>query len=133
MIRILIVIALLLSVLAFATPTSARTPKQFVTRLIEQVETIQNVGERDVSLLDVVKYHFDTRRMGKFVLSRYWKKATLDQQERFIEFFELVSIQRFSPLLKDIPFDISIDQLTSKVKIGCIPLFLQRSGKTRQF
>ncbi len=109
MIRILIVIALLLSVLAFATPVEAqRSPRHFLTDMVEDAQTLQDVeltSLQDGLLLGFVRHHFDTERMGKFVLGRYWRKATFEQRKRFLELFELVTVRRFGPVLQEFPFD----------------------------
>ena len=111
MIRILIVIALLLGVLAFATPAEAqRTPRQFLSELVEQAQTLQAAQTKtpeavDFYALKIIRHNFDIRTMGKFTLGRYWRKATYKQKEKFLELFELVSVKRFGPMLQDLSLD----------------------------
>ena len=101
----------ILVIMSVPAPAQAqRTPKQFLIELVEQVHTLQDSQKAtplavDYYILKLIRHHFDTQRMGKFVLGKHWRKASTDQRNRFVKAFELVTVRRFGPLLKDIPLD----------------------------
>ena len=44
---------------------------------------------------------FDIPAIGRFVLGRHWKTATEQQRTDFLQIFEDVIVQRFSPMFED--------------------------------
>lgn len=93
--------------LTFSTASAQQSPEDFVVSLMEQAKGISNLepmNQEDV-LLWLVQQSFDIPTVGKFVLGRYWRRATPKQKQEFLEVFELAAVRSFSPLLKDVPLD----------------------------
>ncbi len=93
---------------SMATVANAQgTSEEFVTQLMHEARGLRNIEpmhQKD-ALLWLVQQSFDIPRIGRFVLGRYWKKATPEQRADFLEVFELAAVKAFSPMLKDIPLD----------------------------
>lgn len=105
---ILAVICLLgiLLIMSVPAPAQTRSAEQFVLDLVDDAKIMQELQKSGHygGLRYVVQHNFDIRRMGRFALGRHWRKATIEQQNKFLELFELVSMQRFGPILNDISF-----------------------------
>lgn len=93
--------------LTFSTAHAQQSPEEFVVSLMEQAEELSNIEsvQREQALLELVRRSFDLPLVGKFVLGRYWRKATFEQKNAFLEVFELAAVRSFSPMLNDIPLD----------------------------
>jgi phospholipid transport system substrate-binding protein len=55
-------------------------------------------GEREVLFRELLNEAFDIATIGRFVVGRYWRKASKQQQRDFLQIFEDVVVQRFLPL-----------------------------------
>lgn len=96
------------SAFSIATVANAQaTPEEFVIRLMKDAKGISNLEpmHQEHVLLHLVRESFNIPRIGRFVLGRYWRKATPEQKAEFLEVFELAAVKAFSPMLKDIPLD----------------------------
>lgn len=93
--------------LTFSTASAQQSPEEFVVSLMGQAKGISNLEEwhQEDALLYLMERNFDIKRVGRFVLGRYWRRATFKQQIEFLDVFKLAAIRTFSPLLKDIPLD----------------------------
>jgi len=107
--------------LTFSTASAQQSPEEFVTSLMEQAKEISNLEEwhdaapvererehqrlKEDALLYLIERNFDIKRVGRFVLGRYWRRATFKQQNEFLDVFKLAAVRTFSPLLKDVPLD----------------------------
>lgn len=93
--------------LTFSTAHAQQSPEEFVVSLMEQAKELSNIEsvQREQALLELVRRSFDLPLVGKFVLGRYWRKATFEQKNAFLEVFELAAVRSFSPMLNDIPLD----------------------------
>jgi len=93
--------------LTFSTASAQQSPEEFVVSLMEQAKGISNLEGwiQEDALLYLVRHNFDISMVGKFVLGRYWRRATLEQKQEFLDVFELAAVRSFSPLIKDIPLD----------------------------
>lgn len=93
--------------LTFSTANAQESPEEFVVLLMIEAKGLAVLpGDiREQALLHLVRRSFDLPLVGKFVLGRYWRKATLEQKNAFLEVFELTAVRSFSPMLNDIPLD----------------------------
>lgn len=58
-------------------------------------------GERAVRFRKLFVSHFDISEIGRFVLSRYWRQATAEQQQEFLQLFEDLSVLTWSRRFKE--------------------------------
>ena len=107
--RILFLSLFSLLFLTFSTAFAQQSPEDFVVSLMKKAKGISNLSEdtdtREQAVLNLVRRNFDIPTVGKFVLGRYWRRATFKQKQEFLEVFELAAVRSFSPLLKDVPLD----------------------------
>ncbi len=61
-------------------------------------DTTRSDAEREALFRGLLNETFDIRRIGRFVVGRYWRKAEADDREAFLEAFEDAIVQRFLPL-----------------------------------
>jgi len=120
-------------VLCFSTAANAqKSPDEFLIALMEQARelpTDNNSCTED--LLTLVRNNFDIEIMGRFILGRYWRKATYKQQEEFLDIFEKSTTKRFAPMLKDIPPDsFNITKIESQVNDILIYSTFQSNNNT---
>lgn len=93
--------------LTFSTASAQQSPEEFVISLMQQAKGISNLEpmhQEDV-LLWLIQQSFDIPSVGKFVLGRYWRKATSKQRTEFLDVFEKAAVRSFSPLISKIPLD----------------------------
>lgn len=104
-------IAMTLAVFALQRPAQAASdPAAF----------LENYGNRAISLLgdtsrseeqrrgdfhQLLKEGFDLESISAFVLTPYWRQASQDQRDRFIDVFQDVLANRFLPLFRDAKSD----------------------------
>ena len=101
----LLIASLALAALPLAGPQAAETPDAgaFLTDLNERViaqltgADIQQ-AEREQRFRVLLGENFSVRSISRFVLGRYWRKASEQERAAFIEVFEDVLVQRFAPL-----------------------------------
>lgn len=93
--------------LTFSIASAQQSPEEFVVSLMEDASKLSKLSEgtREQALLNLVRRGFDVQLIGKFVLGRYWRKATLKQKREFLDVFEMAAVRSFSPLLGDVPLD----------------------------
>lgn len=93
--------------LTVSTASAQQSPEEFVVSLMGQAKGISNLEEwhQEDVLLYLIERNFDIKRVGRFVLGRYWRKATFKQRNEFLDVFKLAAVRTFSPLLKDVPLD----------------------------
>jgi phospholipid transport system substrate-binding protein len=54
--------------------------------------------EREALFRELLNEAFDIATIGRFVVGRYWRKASEEQRRNFLQIFEDVIVQRFLPL-----------------------------------
>ena len=54
--------------------------------------------ERERRFMDLLVEGFDLPRIARFVIGRYWRRASGTQRDEFLDVFRIVLAQRFSPL-----------------------------------
>lgn len=57
-------------------------------------------AERDARARALLTTNFDTPAIGRFVIGRYWRSASEEEQQDFLSVFEDVIVQRFVPLFE---------------------------------
>ncbi len=82
--------------------TSAEAARAFLAALTEKAiaqlsDESLPVAERTQRFRALFRENFDIPAIGRFVLGRYWRKATPEVRERFLAVFEDVMVQRFAP------------------------------------
>jgi phospholipid transport system substrate-binding protein len=86
---------------AFAAATSADDAKKFIDGLSDQAigsltGASVNEAEREGRFRTLLEAHFDLPGISKFVLGRYWKVATPEQQTQFKSLFETLLVQSYA-------------------------------------
>ena len=83
----------------------------------KEAETFMaQIGERVISLLtdktisyddkksqfrEILDTKFNIKAIGKFVLGRYWKRASDEQKERFLDLFETVTVASYAARFRE--------------------------------
>jgi len=110
---ILIAISMLFLSVNFAhanTDDSDANIEGFLRYLINQAEYFAKdktvtEEERHHNYLHLFRETFDVPKIGRFVLGKYWRKATIKQKTEFLDIFELVTVKTFAPILSKFPID----------------------------
>jgi len=66
-------------------------------------------ASREARFRELFQEHFDLPTIGRFVLGRYWRKASPAVRDDFLRTFEDVIVQRFLPILSqdtDVRFEL---------------------------
>lgn len=73
-----------------------------IDRLNAEQELIKKEPERLYSLInEFVLPHFDFERMSKWVLGKHWRRASKQEQQRFIEEFRTLLVRTYASSLSD--------------------------------
>ncbi len=76
------------------------TSDRMIVVLKEQHELIKAEPERLYGLVDdIVLPHFDFERMARWVLGKYWRTATPEQQQRFVNEFRTLLVRTYGTAL----------------------------------
>ncbi len=97
--------ALILTILFFAMPraATAQDARAFVSRL--GTEAIQVLGpnvpeaQRLARFRQLFHNDFDVPGIGRFVLGRYWRAATSQEQQEFLQLFQEYIVRAYSTRL----------------------------------
>jgi phospholipid transport system substrate-binding protein len=100
---------LLLAVFALPGPSLALDTKQAAAFLEDlQERAASRLGDTSVSdqekedhFRKLFNENFDVPAIGRFVIGRYWRGASDDDQKAFLAVFEDAMVQRFLPLLAE--------------------------------
>lgn len=92
-----------------ATAGKAQTedaPRKFISALADRaITTVADRQlpqiERDESFRKLFVSSFDIPEIGRFVLSRYWRVATPDQQQDFLSLFEDINVLTWAKRFQD--------------------------------
>ena len=105
----------ILSLIFFSTTVyAAPNPKitveaaEFVISLMKSasgLKHLHNKYHQEDALLYLVRQSFDIPLVARFVMGRYWRKATVQQRYEFLEVFEHAAVRTFSPLIKGVSLD----------------------------
>ncbi|HWS02694.1 MAG TPA: ABC transporter substrate-binding protein [Gammaproteobacteria bacterium] len=77
-----------------------QTSDRMLVVLKEQHDLIQAEPERLYGLVDdIVLPHFDFERMARWVLGKHWKRASPDQQQRFVNDFRTLLVRTYGTAL----------------------------------
>ena len=77
-----------------------QTSDRMLVVLKEQHDLIQAEPERLYGLVDdIVLPHFDFERMARWVLGKHWKRASPDQQQRFVNEFRTLLVRTYGTAL----------------------------------
>ena len=68
--------------------------------LAELTDTSLDEAQKEAKARDLFTANFDTAAIGRFVVGRYWRSASPEEQEDFLQVFEDVIVQRFVPLFE---------------------------------
>ena len=77
---------------AAATKTSPAEAQQFIQTLGDEAVKVLSdkaipLSQREVSIRELLRKNFDLETIGRFVLSRYWRTITADQQAEYMSLF----------------------------------------------
>lgn len=106
---VVLIIALLM---ISAVPATAHdiSPLELVrdtsSRMLNALQEERAAIAKDPAVLDklvaeIVLPYFDFRRMSQWVLGKYWKTATAEQRERFVEEFRTLLVRTYGRALSD--------------------------------
>ncbi|WJW74848.1 ABC transporter substrate-binding protein [Thiohalobacter sp. IOR34] len=92
------------AVLAVEDPAPLQLVKQTSDRMLTVLraerELLRREPERLYGLVeDIVLPHFDFERMGRWVLGKYWRRATPAQRQRFVEAFRNLLVRTYGTAL----------------------------------
>lgn len=94
------------------------TSDRMLTVLKEQHDVIKAEPQRLYELVDdIVLPHFDFERMARWVLGKHWKRATPDQQQRFVDEFRTLLVRTYGTALLDYT-DLKINYLPLRMTEG---------------
>src|SRR5579859_7539583 len=99
-------ISTVLSAPVFAAEKSPDEAKTFIQDLAQQaITTVANRSlsdkERTENFRKLFVSSFDLPQISQFVLGRYWKSATPDQQQEFIKQFQEMQVLNWTQRFKD--------------------------------
>jgi phospholipid transport system substrate-binding protein len=94
------------------------TSDRMLTVLKEQHAVIKAEPQRLYELVDdIVLPHFDFERMSRWVLGKHWKRATPEQQQRFVSEFRTLLVRTYGTALLDYT-DLKINYLPLRMAEG---------------
>lgn len=77
-----------------------QTSDQMLGKLREERQVINQHPERIYDLVNqIVLPHFDFERMSSWVLGKYWRNASPDQRQRFVEEFRKLLVRTYAKSL----------------------------------
>jgi len=99
-------IAALTAVVLFAGSTpvaAAQSAGDFLRNVGDRAIDLLSDGsatkeQREQEFMEMLQAEFDVPRISRFIVGRYWRKASEQEQKDFIEVFSKVMAQRFLPL-----------------------------------
>ncbi|MEX2453379.1 MAG: ABC transporter substrate-binding protein [Rhodospirillaceae bacterium] len=99
--------ALFALAIVFAAPARAPSPDNFIRDVSDRA--FASLGENGLSdteraqrFRDILHQAFDLPRIARFVLGRYWRVATEEQQREFTDLFEKFVVQAYSSRFRDL-------------------------------
>lgn len=100
-----------------ATLVRATSDRMLVV-LKEQHTVIKAEPQRLYELVDdIVLPHFDFERMARWVLGKHWKRASPEQQKRFVDEFRTLLVRTYGTALLDYT-DLKINYLPVRMAEG---------------
>lgn len=101
--------ALCLSLLLVHSPVSAnnfgKEAESFIQTMADEAmssfRTTQDAGQRQAEFRNILNQGFDVRAIGKWVLGRYWRKASEAEKEEYLKLFEDFIIVTYSKRFED--------------------------------
>lgn len=76
------------------------TTEKVLKELTENRDALEKNPERLYQMVDeIVLPHFDFERMSRYVLGKYWRDASPDQQKAFIEQFKTLLVRTYATAL----------------------------------
>jgi phospholipid transport system substrate-binding protein len=104
-------LTLVLMLLAAPHGTAGSDPVAFINALVTQGIQLADANvqqaQRTAELRDLFQRDFDVPEIGRFVLGRYWRDITPDQQKEFLLLFQNCMVASYSQRLGeygDVPF-----------------------------
>lgn len=103
--------------------TTNISPDQLVRdtsqRMFATLEAERDRVQADPSLLyglvdEIVVPHFDFERMARWVLGKYWRRASNEQRQRFVEEFRTLLVRSYATALLEYP-DHRITYLPARI------------------
>jgi len=99
------IVLLALSLLGFAAPrqAAAEDPRAFVNTLgaqaIQVLAPSVSAAQRLDRFRELFSTDFDVPGIGRFVLGRYWRTATLQEQQEFLKLFQEFVVRAYAARL----------------------------------
>ena len=88
------------------TATSSHTDAEIFVQTLANRAFSQLTGkkvsdeERQKKFRSMLKDHFDVKRIGRWALGRYWRKATKDERIEYLKLFENLIVKTYSNRFK---------------------------------
>ena len=124
LLRLASALLLLLAMHTSVVAAAASEPRAIVQQTTEQVLAAlraegDSLTKRPQRLYEIINElilpHFDFRQMSKWVLGRYWRRASEPQRSEFTKQFELLLVRTYSDALVEFR-DQTMDFLPSRVR-----------------
>lgn len=95
-----------------------QTANQLLTDIRANKQTYQSQPQKLYELADkVVLPHFDSRYMSQLVLGRYWRQATPQQRDQFVDAFKALLVRTYATSLLQYT-DAKLEWLPAQVQSG---------------
>ena len=79
-----------------------RTTNRFLEAVRSEGETINDNPDRVLELVnEIVLPHLDVNRFARGILGKHWRRATTEQQYRFIDEFRTLMVRRYASMISD--------------------------------
>lgn len=98
---ITLIITLFFSTTSWAASSDGNAAKQFVSDLGDKVIAIfeqnQDTASREAELTALFDKSIDAKWMGRFVMGKYWRQASPEQQNRFLKLYKEFLLINYLP------------------------------------
>lgn len=80
---------------------------EFVISLMKDADNLSKLpkDQQEEALLRLVNRGFNIPLVARFVMGRYWRRATVSQRSEFLDVFEHAAVRTFSPLIGNISLE----------------------------
>jgi len=115
-------IALLFSVTTFSVVAEQVTPTESLRSTVDRLlviasDKLSTEADKKTLIVEVVKDKIDLQVLSQRVVSRYWKKSTLEQKKEFIGLFTQVVVNTYFTLLNEYNNE-EVEYLKEDIKKG---------------
>jgi len=115
-------LALIFSLVTFSVVATPITPTESLRSAVDRLlviagDKVITETEKKAMIVNVVKEKIDLQVLSQRVVSRYWKKASLEQKKEFIGLFTQVVVNTYFTLLNEYNNE-EVEYLKENIKKG---------------